>query len=80
MLSQAKRNESYFGKLVDRAGSRLTDDRPASAIRVRDAGGDAIHNLSKFKMKYPENKALQILDDTRKVLLDVYGTDKLSET
>lgn len=76
---QGSRSDSYFKELITAAGSRLRDDRPSCAIRVRDAGRYAIHNLSEFNKMYPADRASEILDDTRKVLLDLYGPEKLAE-
>lgn len=71
------RGKSYFEALVSSA--RLTDDRPGWAIRVRDAGNDAIHRLEKFDREYPGSRASEIVDNTRKVLLDLYGSTRLAE-
>ncbi len=79
MKKQGGRGDSYFAQLVIAAGSSLKDDRPKCALNVRDAGGYAIHDLSRFNMRYPPEKASQILDDTRKVLLDLLGQEKLAE-
>jgi len=76
MEEEGSRGDSYFRKLVTAAGSRLRDDHPKRALNVRDAGGYAIHNLSRFNQRYPADKASQILDDTRMVLLDLYSESK----
>jgi hypothetical protein len=79
MRRHGSRSDSYFKKLLNAARSRLRDDRPDCAIRVNDAGRYAVHDLSEFNKMYPAEKASQILDDTRKVLLDLYGPEKLTE-
>jgi hypothetical protein len=58
---------------VEEAGKRkiLTDDRPEWALKVRDAGNEAIHNLEEFKKRW-EGKLGEILLNTRKVLIDLY--------
>ena len=65
--------DSYFAALVERAkqDKLLTDDRPVCAIKVRDAGNDAIHDFQKFEDRW-RNKLDEIVIDTRKVLLDLY--------
>lgn len=67
--------DSYIGKLVQEAKKRkiLADDRPDWAIRIRDAGNDAIHNLSSFKKGWV-GKLDEIVLNTRKVLLDLYAS------
>jgi hypothetical protein len=65
----------YFDKLLDEAerGGLLADDRPACARKVRHAGNDAIHEFPRFEHLW-EHKLGEILDDTRKVLLDLYSS------
>jgi len=69
--------ESNIGRLVDEAAKRniLTDDRPECAIKVRDAGNDAIHNHGKFQelLGDPLRGIAYILDSTRKILIDLYS-------
>ncbi len=69
--------DSYFGALVVKAkqGGLLTDDRLDCAIKVRDAGNDAIHDFPKFQHRW-SNKLDEIVVDTRKVLLDLYADSK----
>jgi hypothetical protein len=66
--------DSYFGALVDKAklDGLLTDDRPDCAIKVRNAGNDAIHDFQKFQRRW-SNRLDEIVVDTRKVLLDLYN-------
>ena len=67
-------NNEYYETLVREAGrGGLGDDRPECAIKVRHAGNDAIHNFSRFE-KLWEGKLGEIVDDTRKVLIDLYGS------
>jgi hypothetical protein len=65
--------ESYFERLVKEAEGRniLTDDRPGWALKVRDAGNEAIHGLGKF-MEHWDGKLEEILLNTRKVLIDLF--------
>jgi hypothetical protein len=65
---------SYFGALVKKAerDKLLLDDRPDCAIRVRDAGNDAVHDFQKFQQRW-SNRIDEIVIDTRKVLLDLYA-------
>lgn len=65
--------DSYVEKLVEEAQRRkiLTDDRPEWALRIRDAGNYAIHDLPKFKREWGE-RLDQIILNTRKVFLDLY--------
>jgi len=69
--------ESYFKALVEKArgDGLLTDDRPEWAIKIRDAGNDAIHNFPLFKQRW-STKRDEILLNTRKVLLDLYSRMK----
>lgn len=66
--------QSYFKALVEKAAGDglLEDDRPEWAIKIRDAGNDAIHNLLLFRQRW-SNKVDEILLNTRKVLLDLYA-------
>jgi len=66
--------DSYFKALVEKAtrDGLLTDDRPGWAIKIRNAGNDAIHNFPLFKQCW-SNKVDEILLNTRKVLLDLYA-------
>jgi len=66
--------DSYFGALVQRAkqDKLLTDDRPDCAIKVRDAGNEAIHDFQTFQRRW-SNRFDEIVIDTRKVLLDLYA-------
>lgn len=66
--------DSYFAALVMRAKQQnlLTDDRPHCAMKVRDAGNDAIHDFQKFQERW-RHKLDEIVIDTRKVLLDLYA-------
>ena len=69
---QVPRGESYFELLVKEAsrGGLLTDDRPSCAMKVRNAGNYAIHDVPKFERCW-ECRMGEILDDTRKVLIDL---------
>ena len=69
--------DSYFKALVNRAkqDKRLTDDRPDCAMKVRDAGNDAIHDFQEFQRRW-SNRLDEIVVDTRKVLLDLYTSCK----
>jgi len=71
--------DSYFGALVERAKQErlLMDDRPDCAIKVRDAGNDAIHDFQKFQRRW-SNRFDEIVVDTRKVLLDLYARRRTS--
>jgi hypothetical protein len=66
--------DSYYRALVEKAKQEklLTDDRPDCAIKVRDAGNDAIHDFQKFQGRW-SNRLDEIVIDTRKVLLDLYA-------
>jgi hypothetical protein len=66
--------DSYFGALIEKAkrDKLLTDDRPDCAIKVRDAGNEAIHDFQKFQRRW-SNRLDEIVIDTRKVLLDLYA-------
>lgn len=65
--------KSYFERLVKEAEGRniLTDDRPEWALKVRDAGNEAVHDLGKF-IEHWDGKLNHILLNTRKVLIDLY--------
>lgn len=65
--------KSYFEALVRKASEvgLLMDDRPEWAIKIRDAGNDAIHNFPLFKEHWSKNVD-EILLNARKVLLDLY--------
>jgi len=67
--------QEYFKRLLEEAerGGLLTDDRPESAWKVRHAGNDAIHEFPRFEILW-QHKLGEILEDTRKVLLDLYGS------
>ena len=69
--------ESYFKALVEKARNDglLTDDRPEWAIRIRDAGNDAIHNFPRFQQRWC-GRLDDILLNTRKVALDLYTPPK----
>jgi hypothetical protein len=75
--AQTPRGDSYFKRLVEKASTTglLMDDRPEWAIKIRDAGNDAIHNLPQFKERW-RDKLDDILLNTRKVLLDLYTVSK----
>ena len=47
---------------------------PEAAERIRDAGNMAVHNYDTFRRKYSGRMA-ENMDDTRKVLIDLYGTN-----
>ena len=67
------RNHSYFKALVENARLQglLSDDRPEWAIKIKDAGDHAIHDLPKFSEHW-RSKVEDILLNTRKILLDLY--------
>lgn len=74
-IAKSLRNgESYFGKLVEKAQERgiLRDDRPEWALKVRDAGNEAIHDLGRFEKHWEEDRD-SVLLYTRIVLLDLYS-------
>jgi hypothetical protein len=70
---QTARENSYFKALVDRAkrDGLLNDDRPEWAIRIRDAGNEAIHDYPRFTERW-RSKVDELLLNTRKVLVDLY--------
>jgi hypothetical protein len=70
---QLPSGESYFKALVEKARKDhlLEDDRPKCAINAREAGRFAIHNFPKFQQNW-ESKLGEVLDGTRKVLLDLF--------
>jgi hypothetical protein len=76
---QVPTGKSYFKALVVAAerDGLLTDDRPGCAIKVKNAGDDAIHDYSNFERCWV-SKLGEVLDDTRKVLLDLFRSE--SET
>jgi hypothetical protein len=64
--------ESYISRLIDRArGTFLDKERAACAEEVKDAGNTAIHNLPMFRRKY-EKRMGEIVDNTRKIVVDLY--------
>lgn len=63
MLLQAR-----FTGLID--GSRFTH-----GLRVRDAGNAAIHDLLQFHSSFSDKTSL-VIDDTRKILEDLFGLTK----
>lgn len=69
--------DSYYRALVEKAKREklLTDDRPDCAIKVRDAGNDAIHDFQEFQLRW-SNKIDEIVVHTRKVLLDLYACNR----
>jgi hypothetical protein len=77
LYARTARRDSYFKILVEKArvDGLLTDDRPEWAIRVRDAGNDAVHDFSKFTQRW-RGKLDEVLLNTRKVLLDLYKGPK----
>jgi hypothetical protein len=66
--------DSYIRALVEKAkqDKLLTDDRPDCAIKVRNAGNEAIHDFEEFQRRW-SNSFDEIVVDTRKVLLDLYA-------
>jgi hypothetical protein len=72
-LKRSVPTPEYFERLLEEAerGGLLADDRPGCARKVRRAGNDAIHEFPTFARLW-EHKLVEILDDTRKVLLDLY--------
>ena len=74
---EIKRNigpkESCFRKLTEKAQQDriLTEDRPDCAIKVRKAGDAAIHNHREFERERLP-KLGEIVDSTRKVLIDLF--------
>jgi len=66
--------KSYFKTLVAEATrlSFLSDDRPQCALDAKTAGDKAIHDFPCFERQW-ESKLGEILDNTRKVLIDLYG-------
>jgi hypothetical protein len=67
---EESRRLSYYKALVEAA--KLPDDRPQCAIEVRDAGNDAIHNLTAFNKRWG-GRLDEVLLNTRKVLLDLFA-------
>jgi hypothetical protein len=69
--------QSYIGRLIDEAANKhiLTDDRPESAIEVRNAGNDAIHKYAEFekRLQDPLRGIAYIVYSTRKILIDLYS-------
>jgi len=69
-----KNGESYIGKMISEAARlHLDDERVAAAKEIRDAGNKAIHplGLDDFKKIY-KNRMGSIVDNLRKVLIDLY--------
>ncbi|HEV2350310.1 MAG TPA: DUF4145 domain-containing protein [Terriglobia bacterium] len=77
MKKSGKPKQSYIGRLLEEAANQniLTDDRPKCAIEVRNAGNDAIHDYAKFekRLQDPFRGIANIVDSTRKVLIDLYS-------
>lgn len=67
---EENRRLSYYKALVKAA--KLPDDRPQCAMDVRKAGNAAIHNLTRFNMRWG-GRLDEILLNTRKVLLDLFA-------
>jgi hypothetical protein len=69
--------QSYIGRLIDEAAKKhiLTDDRPRCATEVRDAGNEAIHEYELFekRLQDPLRGIADIVDSTRKILIDLYS-------
>jgi hypothetical protein len=70
--------ESYISNMIKEAtGKSLSDDRPEAAERIKDAGNLAVHKYDIFRKKYSDRMA-EIVDDTRKVLIDLYGDERIT--
>jgi hypothetical protein len=71
-MKDALGGRGYFEALVNKAtkDGLLTEDRPACAMQVRDAGNNAIHKFSAFEQRW-RGKLDEILVNTRKVLIDL---------
>jgi hypothetical protein len=74
-------DKGYFKELVESAKDRgfLTEYGPSWALNVRDAGNDAIHGYAEFERCWG-NKIEKVLDQTRRVLIDLFRIQKLSKT
>jgi hypothetical protein len=73
---QTPKDVSYFANLIEHAKERgiLTDDRPACAMDVRDAGNEAIHDYKEFQKRLQDARSVaKIVDSTRKILIDLYS-------
>jgi hypothetical protein len=65
--------DSHISNMIRAAsGWYLMDDRPEAADRIREAGNWAIHSYSRFEKTY-SHRLGEIVDDTRKILIDLYG-------
>jgi hypothetical protein len=72
-MKQSIPTEKYFTALVEKArrSGLLTDDRPAWANDIRNAGNDAIHDHAEFQKRW-RGRLDEILLNTRKIALDLY--------
>jgi hypothetical protein len=66
-------SESHISRMIEKAtGKFLDQERAKCAEEVREAGNKAIHNLPAFRAKY-EKRMGEIVDNTRKIIVDLYG-------
>lgn len=71
------KGDSYFDELV-KAAKTLGDDRPC-ATDVKKAGNYAIHDVKRFENEYGGERLDEVLHNTRKVLVDLYGSTGAGE-
>jgi hypothetical protein len=71
---------SYFSVLLEKAKNSsarnpplLKEDRPDWAEKIRNAGNWAIHDIERFNQECPADKLGAIVDNTRKILIDLYS-------
>ena len=74
------KESSYFEALVENA-KQLKDDREGQddrpcALDVKRAGNWAIHKLKKFNQTYGSERLAEVLNDTRRVLVDLYAVSR----
>jgi len=64
--------ESYISRLIDKAqGTFFDEERVKCAKEVRDVGNRAIHDLPAFRRR-DEKRMGEIVDNTRKIVIDLY--------
>jgi hypothetical protein len=64
---------SYFLALLEKSTALLSDDRPEWAKKIKNAGDWAIHDFERFNREFPADRLGQIVDNTRKILIDLYS-------
>lgn len=65
--------DSHISNMIIAASGRYLDDNRAEAAEmIKKAGNWAIHNYKRFSEHYAHRMG-EIVDDTRKILIDLYG-------